>query len=143
METLTEDSPLADVCAPEAGLDILNCGAGHLEIRFDEKDVIEIERAKRIIQDMLRRGYALFVHGPDNTLIRVKRFDAAKGVYIIADGPTIAPEPSEVQDDPRATPTPPEQTDGGVKRGRGRPRKEKEVPMAEAKVTVVGRSAGG
>lgn len=103
-------------------LDVLNCGEGHLEIKFHHNDAIECERAKRIIQDMLKRGYALFVHGTDDALIRVKRFVADKGLYIIADGPTIPPET-----------LPP---------SKNKP-KERQIPAARAKATVVGRSAGG
>lgn len=66
-------------------LDFLNCGAGHMEIRFSPKDEAETSRAKNIIKDVLKRGYALFVHGTDNRLVRVKRFDAGKGCYVIVD----------------------------------------------------------
>jgi|ERR1041385_4537736 hypothetical protein len=104
-------------------LDVLNCGEGHLEIKFNERDVIETERAKRIIQDMLKRGYALFIHGKDNALIRVKKFVPKSGCYIIADGPTIPPE---------AIPTS-ESQERGVR----------SVKMGKCKATVVGRSAGG
>lgn len=101
---------------------------GHLEISFKEGDVLELERAKRIIGDMLKRGYSLFVHGKDQALIRVKKFDDKHNVFIIADGPTVPAE---------ALPVEPKK--------RGRPRKEKDVavPMTKAKATVVGRSAGG
>lgn len=132
------DSPLTDTLTPETGLDILNVGAGHVEIRFDDKDPMEMERAKRIIEDMLKRGYALFMHGKDDALIRVKRFDKKKGVYLIADGPTV-PAAAEPIDDPRVHPIAPEETDGGK---RVKP-VEREVKMSKAKVTVVGRSAGG
>lgn len=115
-------------------LDVLNCGEGHLEVRFEANDPIETARAERIIQDMLRRGYALFVHGTDETLIRVKEFDAKKGVYIIADGPTIPPEAVPMEPEPVSVPL--------VPRPRGRPRKMA-VPIAKARATVVGRSAGG
>lgn len=139
----------------EAGLDVLNCGMGHLEIRFNAQDVIELERAKRIIQDMLRRGYALFINDKDGKLTRVKNFISETGTYIIADGPSAfeqiveeevpakEPEPwkpsvvpaSETEPDP--PPEPP-------KNRPGRPRKaERSVPMTQTKATVVGRSAGG
>lgn len=110
-------------------LDILNVGSGHLEITYSQGDVVEMERAKRIIGDMLRRGYALFVHGTDGALIRVDEFDAKHNRFIIADGPTVPPET-----------LPPEQAPE-VKPKRGRPRRA--VPIEKAKATVVGRSAGG
>lgn len=108
-------------------LDILNCGEGHLEIKFHQNDVIETARAKRIIEDMLKRGYALFIHGKDDALIRVKRFIAKTGTYIIADGPTIPPAAEPIQP---------------AKLGRKLPGM-KAVPMHKSKATVVGRSAGG
>lgn len=110
-------------------LDILNVGAGHIEIRFDTKDPIETTRAARIVQDMLRRGYALFVEGKDKTMLRVQRFHADEGVYIIADGAEIPPETEPEE------PIPPTE-----KRKPGRPRK---IKMGKAKVTAIGRSAGG
>lgn len=44
----------------EPGIDILNAGLGHMEIRFNSEDPLEGVRAERIIADMLKRGYALF-----------------------------------------------------------------------------------
>lgn len=108
------------------GLDILNTGAGHIEVRYDLNDTIEVERAKRIIEDMLKRGYVLFIQGKDQELIRVESFDAVKGVYLIAD----------LGDPIEGTSLP-----AKAKRGRGRPKKE--VKMTEVKATAIGRSAGG
>lgn len=99
-------------------LDILNCGKGHMEIRFDKEDAIETARASRVIQDMLARGYALFIEGADKKLTRVESFDEKQGAYIIADS---AKQPA--------------------KKGPGRPRAA--LPMHEAKAVAVGRSAGG
>jgi hypothetical protein len=110
-------------------IDILNTGHGHIEIRFDKEDVLEAERASRIIKDMMHRGYSLFVHEADGKLTRVLEFNEAKGVYVIADGATVA---AEEEASPAA---------GPEQKKRGWPRKE--VPIASAKVTAVGRSAGG
>lgn len=117
----------------EPGLEILNCGEGHLTITFKKDDLMEVERAKRIISDMLRRGYALFITGGDGVLTRVKRFKADTGTYLIADGPVIAPVPI-APEEPLTTPI--------VRRKRGRP-PTREVPMTKARATVIGRSAGG
>lgn len=106
----------------EGAIDILNTGFGHIEIRFDDKDVIEAARASRIIKDMMRRGYVLFIHGADDKLTRVEKFDETKGVYVIADSAEIAPEQP-----------PPAK----------RSYRTREVPISAAKVTAVGRSAGG
>lgn len=132
------------------GLDILNTGHGHAEIHFDNTDPIELERSKRIIEDMLRRGYLLFIEGDDGKVIRVESFDAKTGRYIIGDCALYAgadplhPEPEEpntAQNEVRPSTgefTPP------VKRGPGRPRKTKgAVPMEKVRATAMGRSAGG
>jgi len=103
-------------------LEILNTGDGHTEIVVDRSNPIELERASRIIEDMLKRGYALFVHGKNNVLTRVKRFDKKHKAYIIGAEATVPAE---------ATPV-------GRKKW-----KEAAVPIESAKVTVVGRSAGG
>jgi hypothetical protein len=129
METETET---------ESGtLEVLNCGEGHLELKFKADDPVETARAARIVADMLRRGYALFVEGEGKKLTRVEQFDEKRGVYIIADGPdptVISPEgaPEELS----------KQIEAAVGRKlSGKPRKE--VPMHEAKAVAVGRSAGG
>jgi len=67
------------------GLDILNTGRGHAEVTFDHQDPIELERGKRIIEDMLRRGYLLFIQGDDGAVVRVESFDGERGRYIIGD----------------------------------------------------------
>lgn len=110
-------------------IDILNTGEGHMEIKLNEDDPISMERAKRIITDMIKRGYALFVHGKNNVLCRVKRFDPKKMVYIIGDGPEIPTEAIPAEE------TKAEKVD--------RQKGYRQVPASRAKVTVVGRSAGG
>lgn len=143
-------------------LDVLNCGAGDISLVFNANDPMEVERAKRIVQDMLRRGYALFVTGTDGKLTKVNAFDEKLGVYLIADGPDgSAPEfisqpigkpacvdrnletPLESASSLGGTGEIPDKTsDPGAgtlsKQKRGRP-----VKMSHAKVTAVGRSAGG
>ncbi len=119
-----------------AGIDILNTGAGHTEIRFDNGDPLELERAKRIITDMLRRGYVLFVEMGDKKLSRVQAFDAERGVYIIADLGEPPESPVEVAGV--------DETGAQVieRRKPGRPRNT-EVSMTKVKATAIGRSAGG
>jgi hypothetical protein len=109
-------------------IDILNTGHGHLEIVVDKSDVAKLELARRVIKDMLRRGYALFVHGEGNELHRVRRFDEKADRYVIAAGAEVEAE------EPKDRTLPP------LKRGRPRTRA---VDISGAKVTAVGRSAGG
>lgn len=125
--------------APSPGIDILNCSGGHIEVRFDGKDAMELERAKRVITDMLKRGYVLFIEGPDGKLTRVERFDPEKFCYIVADGPLYAGDTPSAVEEPDNTPPPqpPPVTHG--RRGRA----SKEVPVASVRTTAIGRSAGG
>jgi hypothetical protein len=119
------------------GIDILNCGRGHAEVHFDNGDPVELERGKRIIEDMLRRGYVLFIEGADKALIRVESFNAERGTYIIADGPLYAGDEGAVTE-PEPTAAAP---DAPSKRGRGR--QKREVGIATVKTTAIARSAGG
>jgi hypothetical protein len=67
---------------PLPGLDVLNTGYGDFELRFDPNKPDEVQKAKETITDMLKRGYAIFVHQGKETL-RVRKFDPDKNVYII------------------------------------------------------------
>lgn len=66
-------------------LNILNVAGGDIKISFDTKNVSEAIRAKRIIKDMMRRGYSLLIQNEDGTHTRALDFDETKGEYIIAD----------------------------------------------------------
>lgn len=114
----------------EPGLDVLNVGAGHVEIRFGKKDPVEVDRAKRMITDMLKRGYVLFVEGKGKELQRVRSFDAKAGVYYVSDVADVEEAAGDtVTSDLQPT----------LKKGRP----PKAVPMEKAKATAIGRSAGG
>lgn len=119
-----------------AGLDCLNVGEGDMKFTFDADDVQEVVRAERIVKDMLRRGYMLFVE-TDGKLARVLDFNPKTASYVIADGPEASPTP--VSEDEPAVELKPEEKPA---KKRGRPRKS-EVPMKGAKTTSVPRSAGG
>lgn len=116
-------------------LDVLSVGRGHLKLTISEGDAVEIEKAKRIITDMLNRGYAIFVEEPDGTTKRVKRFDAKHMTYIVDD--TMDTVPAKAAES--VTPVTPVPTGP---RGR-RYNKTKAVPVAGAKATAVAATAGG
>lgn len=96
-------------------LDVLSVGSGHLRVEIAEGDEAAIERARQMIEEMMQRGFAIFVEQPDGTTSRVRKFNPKKMVYII--------------DEP------------GAKAKRKKPTKE--VPVDKAKATAVGRTAGG
>lgn len=112
-------------------LDILSCGNGHTSFNFDKDDPLETERASRIVEDMLRRGYALFIEGKGGKLTKVKRFNPKTASYIIAAGPDHQPE--EYDD----TVTKPAATKGGPKKS------TQSVPMRKARATAIAPTAGG
>lgn len=67
-------------------LSVLNCGKGDIRIKLDKDSPIEVLKAKRMIQDMLKRGYLLAIEGKDGKLIPVDHFDAEAGEYIVCEG---------------------------------------------------------
>lgn len=72
-------------------LSVLNCGAGDLEFRFRRGDETEVQKAKQVITDMLKRGYVIFVE-VDGELQRVKKFDSQHECYVIHVVPAEAPK---------------------------------------------------
>lgn len=115
-------------------IDILNCGEGHAEVHVDNSDPINLARSARIIGDMLRRGYALFIAGQDGALIRVEKFDAEKNVYIIGDGPLYAGETPEVE---------PESPNPNRPKRAYKTKGSRAVPVEKVHTTAVPRTAGG
>lgn len=63
-------------------LDVLSIGRGHLRVTFDGEDEGEVERAKGIIEDMLKRGYTILVE-EGTELRKVEAFDAATCEYVV------------------------------------------------------------
>ena len=127
-------------------LHVLNVSGGDVTLSFNRQDVVEAIRAKRIVTDMLRRGYALLVE-VDGAYQRIQHFDEAHGVYVIADyDPSVMmPEESlHVQETPEAE-TPHEVTavDEGptLPKRRGRPRKS--LPMERSRAVGIAPTAGG
>lgn len=66
----------------QGDLSVLNVGAGDLRFSFDSQDPAEVERAQRVIEDMLKRGYNVFVEWGSG-LRRVKKFMASRNTYVI------------------------------------------------------------
>lgn len=128
MTDTTETAELEIVCPGMlAGvLDVLSIGKGDLRLVVGGDAPEEIEKARRIIEQMLKAGYAIFVEtdaGPK----RVKKFNAHRMTYLVSE------IPEETEPEPAAKP-------------RGRPKKkavETDVPVAGSKATAVGRTAGG
>lgn len=111
-------------------LDVLNIGAGDLKFRFDRNDPEEVKKAKKVIGDMLRRGYMLFVE-VDGKHKRVRKFDHDHDEYILEEPDIEAVEADE------STPSAP------VKSTRGGSRAGRRLPLRSTNATAVGPTAGG
>lgn len=119
-------------------LSILSVSQGDIKISFDNKDAAETIRAKRIITDAMRRGYALLVE-VDGVYQRALDFDESKGEYVIADW-----DPQTVQPDLRLkdaeTETQETTAQPGPKKGK---RGRKRIPIESTNAVGIARSAGG
>lgn len=114
----------------QPGLDVLNCAAGHLMFRFDKTKTEEVEKAKKVIKDMLSRGYMLFAI-VDGQHTRIRKFDAEREEYILEEPETIPePEPS-LGTNPRAP------------RARKTNLRERRIRLHETRATGIGPTAGG
>lgn len=112
---------------------MLNVGAGDLRFSFDPSDPVECDRARRVVLDMLGRGYVLFVE-VGGELRKAVGFDPSANAYVVTDvpGDGAPPPPHDALGAPGAT----------APRRRGRPRKVL-VPAADADATAVAPTAGG
>ena len=73
-------------------LAILNVGEGDTKITFDKDKPGELERARRVVADMLKLGYAILVHvgetkGGKPKYRRATGFDPKHDEYIVTDAP--------------------------------------------------------
>lgn len=113
-------------------LNILNVAGGDVKISFDTNDSAEAKKAKGIIEDMLKRGYALLVKTEDGSHTRARKFDSEKGEYIITE---------YVLDDGKdAKKT---KTKAPAETKQKRATRERRVPMRSASTYAVAPSAGG
>ena len=121
-------------------LSCLNVAGGDVKISFDKSNIAETIRAKRIITDMLHRGYALLIE-VNGAYQRALGFDESAGEYVIAD---YEPQPTNEIDPPTArlkdAETTQETAKPGSKKGKvGRQR----FSMETTNAVGIARSAGG
>lgn len=114
----------------------LNVAGGDIKISFDTNNAAEAIRARRIITEMLKRGYALLVEHKGKYQ-RATAFDEKKGEYIIADyDPTVDEEETDEHEQGKKTKEPQPTIKKGV---RGR----KRIPMEKTNAVSVAPSSGG
>lgn len=111
---------------------ILNVGAGDTKLSFDPANKGEVERAKTVVEDMLRRGFAIMVHVGERDgkplYHRAETFDPKTNEYIIAGLP-----------EEHATDLP-AGSRSGIRRGR---KTLTTIPAPAVHARAVARSAGG
>lgn len=120
----SKDTAQIEVVCPGM-LEVLSVGKGDIKLTVGGDDPAEIEKARSIINEMLAKGYGIFVE-TDDGLTRVKRFNAKRMTYVI----------SEIVDEPAAA-------DKLPAKKRGRKVADKEVPVGGSRATAIGRTAGG
>ena len=117
-------------------LAILNVGTGDTKLSFDPERPAEVERAKSVVEDMLKRGYAILVEvgkrGGDPLYQRAKGFDPKTAEYLIVGAPEDATD-TEKTADSKAKPS---------KNGRRKP-KTRRIPAKDTTAVAVAPSAGG
>ena len=127
---------------------VLNVGAGDTKLTFDKNNPAECIRSARIVEDMLRRGYALLVEVERDCVKayeRVREFRADTCEYIIADFDPIVAEKSDAAESATneeietGSPQPTPKSKGS----RGRPRGTRAIHASATTGVAVARSAGG
>lgn len=106
-------------------LEVLSVGKGDIKISLDHTNPADVANARKLIEEMLSKGYGIFVE-TDDGLSRVKKFNPKRMTYVI----------TEVVDAPEASTT----DDAGKPAKRTR---DKHIPVAGSKAKAIGRMAGG
>lgn len=113
-------------------LHILNVGEGDTTVSFDPDKPAEVERAKSIIEDMLKQGYAILVEVGEKDgkplYQRAVGFDPKTCEYIVVGTPPAAAEAER----------PARKKKAAAKRATRR-----RVKAASTTATAVAKSAGG
>src|SRR5450759_1215555 len=68
-------------------LDVLSIGKGDLRLTVGGDDPEDTDKARKLIEEMLRKGYSIFVETDQGTK-RVKRFNPKRMTYISANSST-------------------------------------------------------
>lgn len=114
-------------------LEVLSVGKGDLKIQIGCEDPKDIEDGRKLIEEMLRKGYSIFVE-TDSGPSRVKKFNPKRMTYIVSD---LGEEPSPNFASPipaGGKPAPTTKKRGVV---------EREIPVRGSRARSIGRTAGG
>lgn len=121
-------------------ISILNVFGGDTKLVFDKENIVETIRAKRIVKDMLRRGYMLCVEDKDGKYVRATDFDENTGEYIIAD---FSPESGDDDGGQGREETQEGTTETATGQGKKKRGRQRRVSAETSKAISVPRVAGG
>lgn len=118
-------------------LAILNVAAGDTKLSFDPANKAEVQRASAIVEDMLKRGFALLIQiGEDEEgpiYRRAKGFDPKTAEYIVVGTADHVEQPAH-DEEPASS----------QRKGRkGAKAATHRIPAASTKAVAVARTAGG
>ena len=115
-------------------LAILNVGHGDTKLTFDKKKPEEVKHARAVVQDMIKRGFAILVQvgtrKGEPLYQRARAFDPKTDEYIIVGAPEVAKKQA------------PKKRRAAKKTAGPKP-SLKRVPASGTRAIAVGRSAGG
>lgn len=100
-------------------LEVLSVGKGDIKLTIDGSNPDEVNDARKVIEEMLRKGYGIFVE-TDKGLTRVKKFNPKRMTYVI----------SEVVENAEEQPA-------------GKRTRDRDIPVAGSRAKAIGRTAGG
>lgn len=107
-------------------LEILSVGKGDIKLTIDGGNEGEVNDARKIIEEMLAKGYGIFVE-TDKGLTRVKKFNPKRMTYVISELPEDETLPASA-------------AETGTRKLKA---VEREVPVAGSRAKAIGRTAGG
>jgi hypothetical protein len=125
-----------------AEVGILNVGAGDTKLVFDKDNPAEMQRAARIVADMIKRGYVLMIEVErrgKKIFQRVKKFRADTCEYTIADFDSEVAAQSDARE-VASEQTAAAASDARTPKGR---KKERTIHASTARAVAVPHIAGG
>lgn len=133
----------------QGALEVLSIGKGDLKIAIGDSNKDRAD-AQHLIEEMLRKGYTLFVETADG-LLKVTRFLPDQMAYVVADTPDVVADQVSSMGDPApdlppaAHPDSPGARDlyAADRKPAARRKAKRTVPVAGSKTTAIGRTAGG
>lgn len=119
-------------------LSVLSAGAGDLRFSFNKENPREVERAAKVVTDLLRQGYAIVATDEHGGHYMVRGFDPETSEYIVVG----EPEPGRAEQPVTGTMEYGPELPGQPRKRRGRP-PGKRIPAGRSAATAIAPQAGG